>query len=252
MLSNMGKRALLVGINYAGTTSELRGCENDVLHVKQYLLKRGYLDANIKVITEKTTLKPNRATILRELLELIISGDSELFFQYSGHGSHVDDRNGDEADGQDECLVPLDYQTNGMILDDHLRGLVTLVPPSTKLTIILDSCHSGTCMDLAYNLWERRGSYSMVKDSKYTPTDGNVCMISGSQDVQTSADAFEEGQYQGAMTWSLLKALEASPKVPTWGTLIKQMRGILKTNGYDQVPNFSSGKNILLDSTSYF
>lgn len=246
----MGKRALLVGINYVGTDAELRGCENDVAHVDEYLRKRGFVT---KVITEKTTLKPTRATILRELLELIISGDTDLFFHYSGHGSHVADKNSDEKDGQDECLVPLDYLTNGMILDDHLRGLVSLVPEGTRMMICLDSCHSGTCMDLAYNLWERNGAFRMVKESNYIKTDGSVYMISGSQDVQTSADAYEDRQYQGAMTWSLMKALNgASAGSLTWEALVKSIRANLKTNGYDQVPNFSSGREVTLSSKVFF
>lgn len=246
----MGKRALLVGINYTGTDSQLNGCENDVAAMADYLKKRGF---NVKMITEKTELKPTRATILRELLELVISGDTDLFFHYSGHGSHVADLNGDESDGQDECLVPIDYQINGMILDDHLRGLISLVPSGTRMMICLDSCHSGTCMDLAYNLWDRNGVYRMVKESGYAKTDGTVCMISGSQDVQTSADAFEEGKYQGAMTWSLLKTLNASASSSiTWQTLIKMVRDNLKKNGYDQVPNFSSGRDISLSSKIFF
>lgn len=244
----MGKRALLVGINYVGTDSELRGCENDVEHMDTYLRKRGFVT---KVITEKTELKPTRATIIRELLELIISGDTELFFHYSGHGSHIADTNGDEKDGQDECLVPLDYLTNGMILDDHLRGLVSLVPAGTKMMICLDSCHSGTCMDLAYNLWERNGTLRMIKESNYVKTDGTVCMLSGSQDVQTSADAFEDRQFQGAMTWSLMKVLNSNT-TPTWENLIKLVRSTLKTSGYDQVPNFSSGREISLSSKIFF
>ena len=41
-----------------------------------------------------------------------------LFFHYSGHGGQQADKDGDEADGKDETLVPLDYQTAGQITDD--------------------------------------------------------------------------------------------------------------------------------------
>ena len=37
------------------------------------------------------------------------AGDN-LFMHYSGHGGSMRDDNGDEKDGMDETLVPLDYQ----------------------------------------------------------------------------------------------------------------------------------------------
>lgn len=36
----------------------------------------------------------------------------------SGHGGQVKDRNGDEKDGYDEVIFPLDYQRAGYIVDD--------------------------------------------------------------------------------------------------------------------------------------
>ena len=44
-------------------------------------------------------------------------GDS-LFFHYSGHGSQVKDKDGDEIDGLDETILPVDFQKSGMIIDD--------------------------------------------------------------------------------------------------------------------------------------
>ena len=55
------------------------------------------------------------------------------------------------ADGYDETLVPLDYQSAGQIRDDDLFN--TLVGPMKKgvqLTCIMDCCHSGTILDLPY------------------------------------------------------------------------------------------------------
>ena len=74
------KRALLVGINYRGTKSELSGCINDVENVKKYLLKRGYSEENIVVLTDDTPVKPTKSNILKCILDLILSGDKHLFF----------------------------------------------------------------------------------------------------------------------------------------------------------------------------
>ena len=51
----------------------------------------------------------------------------------------------DEPDGMDEVLVPLDFRTQGIILDDDInRILVHALPAGVKLHAIIDACHSGT------------------------------------------------------------------------------------------------------------
>ena len=39
------KRALLIGINYFNTNSELSGCINDVIHLKEFLSENLYFDS---------------------------------------------------------------------------------------------------------------------------------------------------------------------------------------------------------------
>lgn len=44
------------------------------------------------------------------------------------------DENGDEVDGQDETLLPLDYETKGAITDDVLlKELVLPLPEGVQL-----------------------------------------------------------------------------------------------------------------------
>ena len=74
-----------------------------------------------------------------------------LFFHYSGHGGQQTDKDGDESDGKDETLVPLDYQTAGQITDDELHKLlVARLPHGAHMTVVCDCCHSGTILDLPY------------------------------------------------------------------------------------------------------
>jgi hypothetical protein len=47
-------------------------------------------------------------------------GDS-LFFHYSGHGSQVVDHSGDEEDGLDETICPVDFKSAGQIIDDEVN-----------------------------------------------------------------------------------------------------------------------------------
>ena len=59
------------------------------------------------------------------------------------------DRNGDEADGKDESICPLDFSTIGMISDDMIRELLaSKVPINSKLISLIDACHSESSFDL--------------------------------------------------------------------------------------------------------
>jgi hypothetical protein len=241
----MGKRALLIGINYRGTSSELLGCINDTASVATALKKRGYRDQDITILTDDTEVKPTRFQIMKSLFELVTCGERELFFGYSGHGSYQKDWSGDEADGRDECLVPLDSDKAGYISDDHLRALFTLLPKTSRLTALIDACHSGSAFDLAWSLWTKNSSMKLIADENYKSSKANIFMISGCMDDQTSADTVEENKNQGALTWAFLNVLDTSK---TWRQLITETRRKLKEGGYSQIPNFSSGRLVSLDS----
>lgn len=78
------------------------------------------------------------------------AGDS-LVFHYSGHGSQQRNYTGDEIDGYDETLCPVDYETQGMIVDDEINAtIVRPLPLGVKLHAIIDACHSGTVLDLPF------------------------------------------------------------------------------------------------------
>lgn len=235
------RRALLIGINYQGTPSELKGCINDVKNVHEFLLKKGYKEKYITTLTDDTTVKPTRANILKYLLELIVSDSETLYFHYSGHGGSVRDFSGDEADGRDETLCPLDYAQNGQIVDDEIRAMWTLIRPEQKLTAVLDCCHSQTTCDLRWNLYERCGGLklALVADENYSNTRGEIIMLSGCRDEQTSADAYIAGEYQGALTNAFL---ECYSKSRTYEKLIINIRKHLKNSRFSQIPNLASGK----------
>ncbi|KAL0397419.1 UNVERIFIED_CONTAM: Metacaspase-1 [Sesamum calycinum] len=77
-------------------------------------------------------------------------GDS-LVFHYSGHGSQQRDYHGEEVDGHNETLCPVDFETQGMIVDDEINAtIVRPIPPGVKLHAIIDACHSGTALDLPF------------------------------------------------------------------------------------------------------
>lgn len=91
---------------------------------------------------------PTRRVIIDSLKWLVSDaqpGDS-LWFSFSGHGSQVRDTSGDESDGYDETILPVDYKVAGHIIDDELYEIVRRIGPGARLTVLLDACHSGKFM----------------------------------------------------------------------------------------------------------
>ncbi|KAJ3057798.1 Ca(2+)-dependent cysteine protease, partial [Quaeritorhiza haematococci] len=151
------RRALLIGINYFKTKAELRGCINDVKNVHSWL-STSYPDfaRDMRILTDDQTdaaKKPTRANIVQGfkwLVEGAKAGDS-LFLHYSGHGGTHADTDGDEADGHDETILPLDWDSAGEIFDDEIHTLLLRdLPAGVRFAAVFDSCHSGSVMDLPY------------------------------------------------------------------------------------------------------
>lgn len=156
----VSQKALLVGINLYKPPGgpNLNGCVNDVNLMAKTLSQHKIVPitpANMHFLTND---KATRANILKELQWLVAGakpGDV-LIFHYSGHGSQVVDIHGEleELDKKDETICPHDYAAAGMIEDDDLRKIFSVLPsgePAVNLEVFLDSCHSGTGTRLILN-----------------------------------------------------------------------------------------------------
>ena len=145
------KYALMVGVNdyVSESIPDLRGCVNDVNLMKQVLTseKYGFQEKNIRVLFNRD------ATLERILAEfdnwLVKQAGPEdvVVFHFSGHGSQAADDNGDETDDNiDETLCPTDIRTDAAFRDlrDDVFGAAIAKLRAGSITIITDSCHSGT------------------------------------------------------------------------------------------------------------
>ncbi|OQE15244.1 hypothetical protein PENSTE_c029G08405 [Penicillium steckii] len=151
------RRALLIGINYFGQPNALKGCINDVTNMSTFLHERfGYKREDMVILTDDQRNPmsiPTKANILRAMQWLVRDAQphDSLFIHFSGHGGRTPDLDGDEDDGYDDVIYPLDYRTAGHIVDDDMHAImVRPLRPGVRLTAIFDSCHSGTALDLPY------------------------------------------------------------------------------------------------------
>lgn len=257
--------ALLIGVNYLNDPeNQLSGCIGDVQKVKSVLKQHfQFEDSNIRVLTDDQTSKtnqPTKSSILRELKALASKAKNEklthIWVHYSGHGTSVDDSYffGDEEDGKDEAICPSDFRTNGVITDDELKDTLAMaLPKSVKATIIMDCCHSGTIMDLShkYVISKQEADKNKLTFSqkvadffgmKKNPEAKIVC-LSGCKDDQVSYGVYNlemQNEWRGAMTWSLLKTLQANNYSISFSNLLSNMQKLLKERNLSQTPQLTS------------
>ncbi|CAH1441051.1 unnamed protein product [Lactuca virosa] len=237
------KKAVIVGISYKFSRHELKGCINDANCMKYLLINKfKFPEASIIMLTEEQTdpykipTKQNMRMALFWLVQGCQPGDS-LVFHYSGHGSRQRNYNGDEVDGYDETLCPLDFETQGMIVDDEINAsIVKPLPFGVKLHAIIDACHSGTVLDLPFLCRMNRSGQYVWEDHRprsgiYKGTNGGeVISISGCDDDQTSADtsALSKITSTGAMTFCFIQAIEHG-NAQTYGHLLASMRNAIRS-----------------------
>ena len=170
-------RALLVGVaayQHLAEGQHLSAPRNDVVEMRELLIKRGIKRQNITILTDpgkpperlsnsERERLPTRRNILAALDTLTKSsqrGDLAVVYM-SGHGSFQPDQpdgpDRDEEDGFDEVFLPYDVDvsspdgratviTNGIIDDELGKFSAAIRDKGVDLWFTLDSCHSGTGM----------------------------------------------------------------------------------------------------------
>jgi metacaspase-1 len=297
------QKALLVGINtYRPPITPLYGCINDVGQIRHVLQEcYGFQPSNVHILPDSNA---TREAILNGI-EWLTAGAGPgdvLVFHYSGHGSQVDDDDGDEWECRDEILVPYDHDWSNPLRDDDLKRRFDRLPLEANLTIISDSCHSGTINKpitplqvsrvlfvppeisarIAAKVAARNAAFQDFVMAEYrqmarevppaeldarvseflvraldqfkanrfqfVDTRLNNVLLAGCQDIQTSADAYIDGDWHGVFTYNLIRVInEASGKL-TYGQLVE--RAGVGMDQYQQVPQLEC-PNALRDRPAF-
>lgn len=264
------KWALMVGINdypELPAQCQLRGCKSDIDEMHDlFISKFGFQKDHIKTLLNREATRDAMVQWFRTwLIEKPKPGDMVLFY-YSGHGSQVEDQNGDEEDGLDETLVPADISRTHperMIIDDEIGEWIKQIEAKGihNIVFVLDCCHSGTATKGLDDLFKKpeqqcRSKYvqpklilghdvhpkampaAATKNDADTPDD--VVLISGCRDSETSNDApVEGGGYHGALTYTLAGALQKAAAGITYQQLMEQVRREVSNRFPTQTPQLS-------------
>jgi metacaspase-1 len=256
----MAKRAFCVGINdYPYDGSDLKGCVNDASAWADVLVEHfDFPRSEVALVTDAEATKSGMMEGVKNLLSGASSGDV-LVFTNSSHGSYLADRNRDELK-YDEILCPYDIAENALV-DDELRELFGELPDGARLTVISDSCFSGTVTraplgdnipglavpderavrflnpalrgdPVLPNPWKAKPN----RPEKYPQAGMKEVLLSGSSDKEYSYDANIGGTFNGAMTYHAIKAIREADYELTYADLHERLQPMLDEAGFPQHP----------------
>lgn len=219
----MSRKSLHVGINYTGTHAALRGCVNDAMSWQAVAVAKVYQPT---MLLEREATKDKILGAFSNLMDGVKWGDRRLA-TVSSHGTNIRDTGGDEADGRDEALVAYGMTT---ITDDDLHAVIGTIPRGVRLTIIPDSCYSGTMARFA-RVIARPDTSNQVRyldpsfvtvEPSLVPRRSRVLLpaksmwLTGCSDDEVAYDALIEGRFQGAMTAAAIRTLPVATSMSDW------------------------------------
>ncbi len=255
----MTSKALCVGINvYPGGQNNLQGCVNDAkawaeLLVEHYAVPRG----DVKVLLDTEATKAKIVAGLKALLARAKAAD-RLVFTNASHGTYVADDSGDEE--YDQAICPYDCDKH-LLIDDELRELFAELPAGVSLSVISDSCHSGTLtraavadaapgtpfkddrrvrflnpVHLGRRALKDPGKAKARGRERFPEAKMKEVLLSGCDPTEYSYDALIEGTYHGALTAMALSVIRAANYEITWQQLHTRVRSLLDAADYPQHP----------------
>ncbi|MGP8247582.1 MAG: caspase family protein [Bryobacteraceae bacterium] len=224
------KRPVVEGDAKYWRFDNLDGAVNDVRLMKAVLQSLGFQD--FVVLTDQdATADAILQTLQKNLVDDARPGDLRLFY-YSGHGNHVKNRASTEQQQEDQTLVPADNWRNVPDIRDKeiSRLLFQAARKGVIVTLIADSCHSGS---LARGAWNSSGKVRTnsgtragtpgvtlhepvandpadIDPATRQPIDPErlgVLTLAAAQPNQEAREVQTEDGPHGAFTWALAQAL---------------------------------------------
>ena len=231
------KRALLVGIsdyqciNKYGGWNNIHG-KNDIDMLNTTLKKCGF---SVSCLYDREATKAGISKALNLLASQCKVGDI-VYLHFSTHGQPFEDDNGDEDDGWDESIVPVDapieytkgkYEGENHLIDDELHKFCTRIRKAigTKgmLYVVIDACHAGKAsMGIEEEVirgtkagFSRSGKYyrpqKLERGNFYqipsSTSLGNVMFIEACRSYQVNKEIVEKGKYYGALSYYINQVL---------------------------------------------
>jgi len=249
------KRALLVGIsdyqciNKYGGWNNIHG-KNDIDMLYPTFMKCG---ATVSCLYDREATKSGITKALDELLSQCKVGDI-VYLHFSTHGQPFEDVSGDEDDGWDESIVPVDapieyskgkYEGENHFIDDELQEYCTdirkAIGTDGMLYVVIDACHAGKASMGIEETVIRGTKAGFTSSGKYyrpqklekgnyynipsSPSLGKVVFVEACRSYQVNKEIVESGTHYGALSYYINRVLSNQDltKDSKWIETVKEM-----------------------------
>lgn len=231
------KRALLIGIsdyqciNKYGGWNNIHG-KNDIDLLSSTLKNIG---VTVSYLYDRDATKTEILKALNKLVSQCKTGDI-IYLHFSTHGQPFEDISGDENDGWDESIVPVDaqieyikgkYEGENHLIDDELHEYYTKIRKAIGINgilyVVIDACHAGTSYRGEDSLITRGTNIGFSKSGKiFCPSinkqsnfkiqkqdkQGDICLIEACRSYQSNSEIKENGIYYGALSWYINESIK--------------------------------------------
>lgn len=267
------KRAFMVGISHYDTAltsyqwNNINGVE-DVNLLSPILKKQGF---NVNTILDEQATCDQITRQLTSFIKATKKGDI-VYLHFSTHGQPVEDLNGDEEDGWDESIIPIDayklykkgsYEGQKHLTDDllnkYIKKLREKIGPTGFLYVVIDACHAGTSsrandetvrgthVGFTYN--NKVFKPSTNKKSHYrieaSAKQANVLFIEACRPDQVNTEIKVDGKRYGPLSYNIAQTLSGSMLTNNGNDFVESIKRTLMNTG--RWPNNQN----LVTETSY-
>lgn len=253
------KRAFMVGISHYDTAltgyqwNNINGT-NDVQLLSPILKKQGFY---LSTLLDDQATYQNITNKLSAFTNQTKKGDI-IYLHFSTHGQPVEDLNGDEDDGWDEAIIPIDaykiykkgaYEGKKHLLDDQLntyiKKLRTKIGPSGFLYVVIDACHAGTSsrandetvrgtkVGFTYNnkvfkpSVQKKSHYKVDASSKMS----HVMFLEACRPDQVNMEIKVKDRRYGPLSYNISQALLAKPLSTNAAEFLNSIKASIMNGG---------------------
>ena len=254
------KRAFMVGISHYDTAltgyqwNNINGAE-DIRLLSLILKKQG---CSLTTLLDEQATYQNIINQLSTFTKRTKKGDI-VYLHFSTHGQPVEDLNGDEEDGWDEAIIPIDayklykkgvYEGKMHLLDDQLNQYVKKlrekIGPQGFLYVVIDACHAGTSsrandetvrgtkVGFTYN--NKVFKPSLQKKSHYkieaSPKISNVMYLEACRPDQVNMEIKVKDKRYGPLSYNIAQALQAKPLSTNANVFLSNVKASIMKGGF--------------------
>lgn len=267
------KRAFMVGVSHYDTAltgyqwNNINGVE-DIKLLSPVLKKQGFY---LTTLLDGQATYQDITTQLTTFTNKTKKGDI-VYLHFSTHGQPVEDIDGDEDDGWDEAIVPIDayklykkgeYEGKKHLLDDQLNTYIeklrSKIGPTGFLYVVIDACHAGTSSrandesirgtNVGFTPSRKIFKPSPDKKSHYkieaSPKLSHVLFIEACRADQVNREIKIEDKHYGPLSYNIAQTLSAKPLTNNASDFLNSLKATIIKGG--QWPN---NQNIVTE-TSY-